>query len=396
MSATINDKSLNIQDIVRLSKDPSDDMRAIIAGKIGHHITQVPDSDSEYRLALEIANIFLKDSSPKVRFALADEVKESNAVPKSMVLSLANDEDPAVASPVLEYSSQLSEEDILNIIHTTEKVIKLISLARRRGVALKIVDALIDKKLDEVNRTLIENDTSEMTDNSFNRIIEDFGHEPDLVKSFMRRTPVPAKAVKRMVERATESGRRHLESSRRVLEAEVKTEAQYAEHSPAEISALSEIIALGADPDRAQCMRLAEELNRSGALSPSLLAAVLLLGNRGLYVACMTLRSRLPVDEVEKLFDGSDRDFKQIYQKAHLPFGILKLFVHLKNECLGLEEEGLEVNSEAYFEKAKEAVRQAVIERIPYANKVGIGAVKLVEGLFGREDDDPALAATSE
>lgn len=369
--------SLSLADIARLAQNPSAATRADVAQKIGQQIEADQQRGREFTLAVEIANLLRKDAEQSVRAALADSLRTSEKAPHDLIFALAQDKSDEVASPILEHNTQLTDEDLGLLIQATHQMMRLLAVARRRKVSTAVAGALIDKKIEEISSTLLKNQGADLHKPQFMEIAENHYDSQTVMQGFMERKPVPVEAVKHMVDVSTNVTRHKLMNSR--------TKAAMEKSGTAESSIYEDInmvIGLGARQDEQACHALAERFNRSGALSPTFLALALMLGNPVLFIACMSCRSRVPYEKMLALYDGDEKEFKDFFQRSHLPYGMLKFFSFLKDSTRALLSVGISPNSMTFYGASKEKVQKAMEEKIPYADRVGLSAIELLEDFF--------------
>lgn len=370
-------QQLSLEDIARLVQNPSSETRTVVAEKLGHHINN-GQSPKEFRLAVEIAYLLMKDKEVTVRTALSHAVKHSAVAPRDMILALAQDTHDEVAEPVLQHSSQLTDDDLMMVIETTQRILRLVAVAKRKYVSTRIVGALVKRKLEEVSKTLVENPGAEVQEDHFRQIAEDFYDSQEIMRSFMQRQPVPVKAVKHMVEVSTAVTKQRILANRdrMLIENENTTETGSIGDE------IKLVIGLGQNPHPHNCMQIAERFNRNGSLTPIFLCTILLLGNHQLFIACMACRSRIDADVMEKFYHGTDADYREFFDKSRLPFGMLKLFKFMRHAIDDCIDHGVEPNTTAFFEAASVKISDAVDVGIPYANRIGYAAIKLLTDYY--------------
>lgn len=128
-----------------LAEDEADEVRLELARKISRLL---PDLRPSKAVALREATIALlerlsKDQLPLVRQIVAEEIKASDLVPKTIALDLARDAEAAVAAPILEYSPLLSDKDLVEIIAGGQVDTVLAAIARRKGLSEDVSDAVV-------------------------------------------------------------------------------------------------------------------------------------------------------------------------------------------------------------------------------------------------------------
>ena len=101
-----------------LTADADADVRAELAGKIQKLLPDLAPSQTEKLrdLTVKTLDALAHDQLPRVRAALAEAIKESPYIPKSIALQLARDIEAEVAAPILEFSPLLNDADLREII----------------------------------------------------------------------------------------------------------------------------------------------------------------------------------------------------------------------------------------------------------------------------------------
>src|SRR5579883_594211 len=133
--------TLTRSDVDRLLADPSPGNRADMAAKVAREFRRGNLTGEERRIAEAIVRAMAQDAVVRVRKALAEHLKESNSLPPDVAKLLAADVE-AVAIPVLQYSTVLSDEDLVAFVKgaTSEK---LKAIASRRTVSAPVSDAVV-------------------------------------------------------------------------------------------------------------------------------------------------------------------------------------------------------------------------------------------------------------
>jgi uncharacterized protein (DUF2336 family) len=129
----------------RLADDADDDVRAELARKIGRLMPALSDREAEHVHALTIETLerLASDQVPRIRAALADEIKRLANIPVHVVQALARDVEAIVAVPIVEYSPLLSDADLMEIIAEGKVHGVLEAIARRRPLSSRVSDAVV-------------------------------------------------------------------------------------------------------------------------------------------------------------------------------------------------------------------------------------------------------------
>lgn len=159
---------------VLLAKDVDDEVRCDLARKIAR---LVPEAAEEEQLKLrdltiEILEILAQDQLPRVRQILAEELKHSSGAPRQIILKLARDIELVVAAPILEYSPLLSDDDLLEIIHSGPVRGGLSAISRRRGVSPPLADAIAATYDEAAVTDLLANPSAQIREETLDRIID--------------------------------------------------------------------------------------------------------------------------------------------------------------------------------------------------------------------------------
>src|SRR5277367_2306146 len=138
----ISMKHLTRMDVKTLTEEPSSKVRGQLAGKIAMDYRSGSFTAAEAGIANDIFRLLIRDVEKNVRQALAEQLAYCANTPRDIIVRLANDE-AEVAAPVLEYSSVLTEEDLIAIVQSSQEVVKLRAVARRSNVSADLASCLV-------------------------------------------------------------------------------------------------------------------------------------------------------------------------------------------------------------------------------------------------------------
>lgn len=157
-----------------LSDDEDDDVRGELCRKIARLIPDLSREETVHLQAIcvELLEKLARDQAPRVRAILADEIKHLHCVPKSVVDVLARDVEEIVATPILEYSPLLSDNDLIEIIAGARAQNALSAIARRRDVGAELSDALVASLDVSAMAALLANPKAEIRDRTLDKIVE--------------------------------------------------------------------------------------------------------------------------------------------------------------------------------------------------------------------------------
>ncbi|MBA8880282.1 DUF2336 domain-containing protein [Phyllobacterium myrsinacearum] len=169
---------MTIQHYLAMVGHASAAQRCHAAGALAHIYLETGRA-FEDRCAAEAAlTLLLDDPSPKVRLALAEAFSTSAHAPVHIVASLSRDQ-IEIATYMLARSTVLTDIDLIDCVAAgcgeTQKVV-----AGRARVSFAVSAALIEIAEPIAIQALLANSRAQIADISFRRLIERFGHMPDV------------------------------------------------------------------------------------------------------------------------------------------------------------------------------------------------------------------------
>lgn len=183
-----------------LTDDGDEDVRCELARKIGRLVPGLAAEETQRvrDLAIEVMERLARDSLPRVRAILAEEIKASTRVPASLVKQLAQDLELMVSAPVLEYSPLLSDEDLVEIIAGARVEGTLSAIARRSSVAAPVADAIVASLDVSAIAALLANPNAQIREAALDKVIEhaeaiEAWHQP-----IVMRADLSVRAVRRI------------------------------------------------------------------------------------------------------------------------------------------------------------------------------------------------------
>jgi len=175
--------SPEIANLLDLARDHSHEGRATLVDAVGNLFVSRTGglSDRESALISEILCKLIEDVDTSVRQTLAERLSDRPDAPRDLVVQLANDE-IAVARPLLVESPLLDDEDLIEIARHRGREHKL-AIALRSGISAPLSDALIAGGDTGVIKTLLENESANISQLAFEYLVEqarrtDEFHEP--------------------------------------------------------------------------------------------------------------------------------------------------------------------------------------------------------------------------
>ncbi|MCA8909457.1 MAG: DUF2336 domain-containing protein [Rhodospirillaceae bacterium] len=306
--------TLSTRDVARLLQDPSADNRAALAPKLAGHLDSESLSQGEFSIAHDILNMMARDTAVIVRRALADNLKHTQNLPRDVALTLARDIDD-VAVPILETSEVFTDEDLVELVREVPEA-KQMAIARRMTLSGQVTDALIETDNREVVRTVVRNDGADISERSFNRVLDRFGDAEDIQDPMVHRRQLPLTVAERLVSRVSDHLKTYL-MTHHELSADTAAELVMKARERATVNLV------GPDADDLDVERLAAQLHDNRRLTPTLVFRALCVGDLAFFEHAMAQLAEIPVVNARTLIhDRGSLGLKSLYEKARLPEGL--------------------------------------------------------------------------
>ena len=301
-------------DVERLLTDSSVDTRAATAEAIASEFDGGQFTAKERELAEGIFRAMMQDAELRVRRALAENLKNSGLVPHDIALTLAKDV-TEVATPILEFSQVLTDADLVEIISTADAD-KGVAIAKRETVSEEVSGALVDMGRKEVAATLLSNDGAEISENSLQTVLTEFGGSDDIQSRVANRGKVPVKVAEKLVNLASANLQQYL-TTQYDLSSDLLADAVIQSRERATLSIL------GPNSKDGDIEVLVRQLNRNGRLTPTIILRALCMGDQAFFSAALAELVGIPVHNAELLIhDSGSLGLKSAFEKAGLPEGL--------------------------------------------------------------------------
>ncbi len=304
--------SITREDINMLVREPSTAQRTRIAQKITTGYNAGLLSESETKLANEIFRLLLKDTEIKVRQLLAEELKFSLIVPHDVVWALANDV-ADVATPLLQHSYVLTEEDLIAIVRATRESPKLNAIASRESISRELSHALIETEEPAVAKRVISNSGASLADTTVELMLERFAKDNSVLEELVYRGGLPFSFAEKLFSTVSDTLRKQLTKKYR-LSRHVMDEPE----SNARETALLQFIT----PWMSQqdITDLINQMHKNKRLTDSVIVRSLCIGDLRFFETAIARRVGVPVANARLLIlDPGPLGFKALYDSAGLP-----------------------------------------------------------------------------
>lgn len=157
-----------------LAKDGEVAVRSDLAIKVSRLLPGLSpaEHDKVRQSAHETLRTLARDQMTAVRQILAETLKDVAHAPADVIKTLAGDAESAVASPVLEFSPVLSDDDLIEIIRNGPAAGGLGAIARRQAVSEQVADAVAATDDSTAVAALLGNRGAQIREETLDRLIE--------------------------------------------------------------------------------------------------------------------------------------------------------------------------------------------------------------------------------
>jgi hypothetical protein len=157
-----------------LADDPDEEVRRALARKIAAVAPGLgpAETDRARALAFDTLKQLARDQAARVREMLAEELKAEPSVAPEIIQRLASDEEISVATPVLEFSPVLTDEDLLSIISRGIDSRALSAISRRPEVDSRLSDAIVATDDEAAIASLLGNKKAQIREETLDRLSE--------------------------------------------------------------------------------------------------------------------------------------------------------------------------------------------------------------------------------
>jgi uncharacterized protein (DUF2336 family) len=305
--------TLTEQDLKLLAGETSAPARIRLAENIARHYNVKSFNETEEKIAQEIFRLLMKDNSVEVRFVLSESLKENMVVPHDIIIGLAKDSAAEVASPVLQYSFVLTEEDLFDIARDTRELQALQAIAQRETLSAPVSGILIAKDEPRLLQTLVSNGGASIREQDLQPAIERLAGQDELLEAILRRSGFSQSLKQQVLNQASEKIRDGL-----VLKYNLSPEMTVAASG-----GVRELVALGLVPPGVRPSTIAalvHELHEQQRLTFSLVLRALSMGQLSFFEHAMAKLANIPVLNARLLIaDPSGKGFESLYSVCGLP-----------------------------------------------------------------------------
>jgi len=264
-------------------------------------------NDAHVDLFDDVFGLLIAEIESKARAELSQRLAPLTNAPVNVLRTLANDDDIAVAEPVLKLSPRLAETDLVDIASTKgQDHLRAISTRRMLGEA--VTDLLVRRGDREVARSVAGNRGARISENGFFDLVRRAEHDGVLAETVGSRPDISPPMFRALLEKATA-----VVHDRLIASATPDMRAAIGEA----LAKVSEEVGARVGPrDYRAAQRLVLGLGRAGQLNEATLVGFCREGKYEETVATLAALGRVPIQVVARLMESDRPDPVLILCKA--------------------------------------------------------------------------------
>jgi hypothetical protein len=316
-------------DVEALKLSPLPAVRERIAEKVAKYYNKELFDENECKIACDIIRMLSRDLELKVRKTIADNIKDNKDIPHDIAMTLASDV-LEVSLPILEFSSVLSDEDLVDIIKSTKQVARLIAISKRQNASEILSEELIKKSNEDVVVSLFLNGTAKISQSSLEYAFSQFKNSTNVVDALINRSNLSISVVEKILNTVSDNVRKELvekhgmkkEQAESIInesrEKEIVNLINGIKDSP--FTEQKNISQLNNESVKARIEELVIKLTREGRLTESLIIRSICEGNLLFFEISMSIRAGIPHANASIiLHDSNPAALRSLWKKAKMP-----------------------------------------------------------------------------
>jgi uncharacterized protein (DUF2336 family) len=282
----------------------------------------------------EVFGLLIEEIEEKARVELSNHLAPLSNAPSKVLRALANDDDIAVAGPILKHAPRLAEADLVSLAKTKSQAhLKAISARPELGEA--VTDVLVRRGDRGVVHSVAGNRGARISASAFVNLVSRARDDGALAEKVGLRPDIPEPMFRELLSKATAVVHARLLSS---ATPDVKTEIW---RVLAKVS--GEVGARVGPRDYRAAQRLVLSLERAGRLDEAALAAFCSDGKYEEAIVALATLARVPVNIVDRLMGNGRPDPVLLLCKAvGLAWSTVRAIVILRPNGKSSSSQGLD------------------------------------------------------
>jgi uncharacterized protein (DUF2336 family) len=264
-------------------------------------------NDAHVDLFDDVFGRLIEEIEAKALAELSNLLAPIGNAPAKVLRKLANDDDIAVAGPVLKLAPRLAEADLIDLANTKSQA-HLRAISSRQALGEAVTDVLVRRGDREVARSVADNRGARISESGFFRLVKRAENDGILAEKVGLRPDVPPQLFRELLSQATAIVHKRLLGS--------ATPEQQVEIRSVLEKVSKEVGARVGPRDFRAAQRVVLGLHRAGHMNEAALAA---FANDGKYeetAVALALLAKVPVNVADRLMTSDQPDPVLILCKA--------------------------------------------------------------------------------
>lgn len=304
--------------LVRLDDSLSDyqaleeEVRLQLGRKIARLTPQLAHSEHKILLdhTVKVLKTIALDQTERVRIMLAEELADLPDAPLEVIQQLAWDRSPRVACPILEFSPLLKDDELMEIIATTDVPGVFEAIAKREALSAPLSQAIVESEESGAIQCLLENPGASISAQTLDDIIDKAPQHELWHKGLASRPELTRRTVNRIASFISQETLRQLEESGQI-------KSRHKLHSRA---AVSQRLGSWTEEQERRAELDVRALHQNGLLSDERIDSAIAEVNVPFVMAALSIRCRVSREKVKKILRSeSARAITALAWEAGLP-----------------------------------------------------------------------------
>lgn len=200
-----------IDELTRLAREKSSEKRRELLGRVSDLFFDGAEhySDHENVLFGDVLTSLLDDVDFESKVRLSERLADEDRGPRQLARALAGDAHTEVASPVLQFSRALLEEDIVEIAQTRSQG-HLMAISKRAALGERVTDVLIERGEQPVLRSVVRNLGAQFSPVGFASLADKAVADEILKDALSHRGDMPVETARRVLPVLSDEARTRL------------------------------------------------------------------------------------------------------------------------------------------------------------------------------------------
>ena len=263
-------------------------------------------NDDHIALFDDVMGCLIEEIEAKALAELARRIAPVPNAPGGVVRKLANNNDIAIAGPVIAQGN-LTDPDLIHIAETKSQA-HLLALSTRQGIGEALSDVIVSRGDREVSRRIATNHKAALSDNAFTTLVQRAEQDGVLAEKVGLRADIPPRLFRQLLVQATEVVQQRL-----LAQAKPETQAEIQRV----LAKVSQEVGDRAGPrNYTSALAAVRALHRERKLSEADIAEFAKAGKYEETIAALATLCLVPVDVVDRLLNGDRADPVLILARA--------------------------------------------------------------------------------